>query len=213
MDIIYLGHSSFLLRGKQTTLVTDPYEEKYGLKLPKTEADIVTVSHDHADHSASNLVQGNPFVVKGPGEYEIKGVKIIGVDSFHDEKEGKDRGKNTIYNIQIDGINVCHLGDFGQKELSSQQQEVIGNVDILLVPTGGNYTIDAQTATEIAALLETKIVIPMHYQDGQTGLQLDPVDKFLKETGSEKGEKEAKLTVDKEKLPTEQQVVLMEKKF
>lgn len=212
MDITYLGHSSFRLRGKQTTLVTDPYEEKYGLKLPKTEADIVTVSHDHEDHNASHLIKGNPFVVKGPGEYEIKGVKIIGIDSFHDEKEGKERGKNTIFKIKIDGIDVCHLGDFGQKELSSQQQEVLGNVDILLVPTGGTYTIDAQPATEIAALLETKIVIPMHYLDGQTGLQLDPVDKFLKEAGSEKREKEVKLTVSKDRLPTEQQVVVLKKK-
>ena len=102
MDITYLGHSSFRLRGKQTSLVTDPYEAKYGLKLPKTEADIVTVSHDHVDHNASQLVNGNPFLVKGPGEYEIKGVKIIGVDSFHDEKEGQERGKNTIFNIKID---------------------------------------------------------------------------------------------------------------
>ena len=211
MDITFLGGLSFKLRGKQTSLITDPYKSSSEFPFPKQQTDIITISHKNNGLN-QNEILGEAFVIEGPGEYEIKGVKIIGVDSFHDEKEGKDRGKNTIYNIQIDGINVCHLGDFGQKELSSQQQEVIGNVDILLVPTGGNYTIDAQTATEIAALLETKIVIPMHYQDGQTGLQLDPVDKFLKETGSEKGEKEAKLTVFKEKLPTEQQVVIMEKK-
>lgn len=211
MEITFLGHSSFKLRGKQASVVTDPFDNSIGLKFPKVDADIVTISHDHGDHNAKNLVEGDPFVLEGPGEYEIKGVKIVGVASFHGEKEGKERIPNTIYNIKIDGINVCHLGDFGQKSLSAEQQEALGNVDILLIPTGGIYTIDAQTAAEISASLEPKIAIPMHFLDEKSSVKLDPVEKFLKEMGTEDVAKEIKLTITKDKLPAEQSVVLLEK--
>ena len=212
MDIIFLGHAAFKLKGKQTSLVTDPYDTSVGLKFPKVDADIVTVSHGHGDHNAKDLVSGDPFVIDGPGEYEIKGVKIIGVASFHDEKEGKERGLNTIYNIKIDGINVCHMGDFGQKSLTSEQQEVLGNVDVLLVPTGGVYTIDAQAAAEISASLEPKIVIPMHFLDQESTIKIDPVEKFLKEIGSEVVKPEPKLSITRDRFPAEQSVVLLEKK-
>ena len=211
MDITHLGHASFKLKGKVTAVVTDPYDPSIGLKFPKVEADIVTTSHDHRDHNATSQVGGDPFVVAGPGEYEIKGVRIVGVPSFHDEKKGAERGKNTIYNIKIDNLSVCHLGDLGQSELGSEQLDSIGQVDILLIPVGGVYTIDASVAAKIAASLEPKIVIPMHYADTGNNLQLEPVEKFLKEMGAEKTEPLAKLSITGDKLPEELTVTLLEK--
>jgi L-ascorbate metabolism protein UlaG (beta-lactamase superfamily) len=211
MDISFLGHSAFKLKGKTASVVTDPYDPSIGLKFPKTEADIVTITHDHLDHNAADQVGGNPFVISGPGEYEVKGVKIIGVPSFHDEKKGEVRGKNTIYNIKIDGLYICHLGDLGQTELGSEQSDAIGQVDVLLIPVGGFYTIDAQAAAKIAASLEPKIVIPMHYLEAGGDSKLEPVDKFLKEIGVEGVSAQAKLSVTPDKLPEELAVVLMEK--
>lgn len=211
MDITHLGHASFKIKGKKAAVVTDPYEESIGLKLPKTNADILTVSHAHRDHNATNLVGGEPFIVDGPGEYEIKGVKIAGVPSFHDAKEGGERGKNTIFNIKMDGLWICHLGDLGQNELTNSQMESIGGVDILLVPVGGVYTIDATTASKIVTELEPKVVIPMHYQEEGSNIKLEPVEKFLKEMGAEKTQSQTKLTISKEKLPDELEVVLLNK--
>lgn len=212
MDINFLGQASFRLKGKNTTVITDPYDSSLGIKFPKTEADIVTVSHDHFDHNAANLVGGDPFVIDGPGEYEIKGVKVTGVASFHDEKKGEQRGKNVLFSFLVDGIRICHLGDLGQEELTDKQLEDLGQVDILLVPTGGVFTIDATKAAKIAASLEPKIVIPMHFQDKDTKVELEPVDKFLKEMGVENRELLPKLSVTREKLPEELTVVLLEKK-
>ena len=211
MDITFLGHASFKLKGKVTSVVTDPYDPSIGLKFPKVEADLVTITHDHPDHNAPDQVGGNPFVISGPGEYEVKGVKIIGVPSFHDEKKGTLRGKNTIYNIKIDGLFVCHLGDLGQTALGSEQLEAIGQVDVLLIPVGGFYTIDAGAAAKIAASLEPKIVIPMHYLEAGTNSKLEPVDKFLKEMGVEGVAPQAKLSAVTDKLPEELAVILMEK--
>jgi L-ascorbate metabolism protein UlaG (beta-lactamase superfamily) len=211
MEITYLGHASFRLKGKKAIVVTDPYDQTIGLKFPKTSADIVTKSHEHDDHNAVALVGGEAFVVDGPGEYEIKEVKIVGAASFHDEKEGKEKGKNVIFNIKMDGLWVCHLGDLGQAELTNNQMEVIGRVDILLVPVGGVYTIDASVATKIVAELEPKIVIPMHFLDSDSNLKLEPAEKFLKEMGTEKTEGAQKLTISKEKLPDELEVVLLKR--
>ncbi len=212
MDITYLGHASFKIKGKNAVVVTDPYDPQTGLKFPKVEADIVTVTHDHFDHSAASLVQGEPFVVAGPGEYEVKGVEIVGVDSFHDTKEGSERGRSTIFNLKIDKMNIAHLGDLGQDSLTDQQVEEIGNVDILMIPVGGVYTIDAATAAKIASLLEPKIIIPMHYADpDSTVKELAGVENFLKEIGKEDVEPTQKLTITPDKLPEETQVVLMTK--
>src|SRR3990167_10878538 len=213
MDITYLGHASFRLKGKTASVITDPYDSSIGLKFPKSEADIVTISHGHPDHNAAAAVGGEAFVVEGPGEYEIKEIKIVGVPSFHDEKQGKERGKNNIFNIKIDGLWVCHLGDFGQAELSREQVDGIGRVDILLVPTGGVYTIDASTAAKIVAEVQPKIVIPMHFLDNESNLKLEPVEKFLKEMGAEKAEPADKLSIGKEKLPEELQLVLLQRKI
>lgn len=210
MDISYLGHASFRLKGKTAAVVVDPYGPEVGPKFPKVESDIVAVSHQHFDHNSIDQVAGEPFVISGPGEYEVKGVEVVGVSSFHDNKQGSERGTNTIYNFRIDRVNVCHLGDLGQTSLTDAQVEEIGNVDVLLLPVGGHFTIDASEANKIASQLEPRIIIPMHFKDSETKVaELAGVEKFLKEIGKESLEPVNKLSVTPDKLPEETQVVLM----
>lgn len=199
MDIYPLGHSSFRIKGKTATVVTDPY-------LKSSEADIVTVSHDHQDHNVLAKIDGALFVVRAPGEYEIKGVTIIGVPTFHDDKDGTDRGKNVVYKMTIDDVRICHLGDLGHK-LTDSQVEAIGSVDILFVPVGGKYTIDAKMAVQVVAQIEPSVVIPMHYSKE---LELEPVQTFLKEMGAEAVVAVPKLSTTREKLPETTTVVVLE---
>lgn len=214
MEITYLGHSSFKLRGKGGILVTDPFNSScLGIKFPKVEADIVTISHEHDDHNCHFAVEGNPIVVAGPGEYEIKGIKIIGVASFHDNENGKIRGENTIYRIEMDEVSIVHLGDLGHK-LNDKSLEVLDEVDLLMIPIGGFYTISAQAAAEVVSQLEPKIVIPMHYQtlshDKKIFAQITGVDVFLKEMGKEEIKPVPKLNITKDRLPAELTVVVLE---
>lgn len=212
MDIYFYSQALFKLKGKTATVVIDPFDpQAIGLKLPKPqelEADAVLITHDHPDHNNLSAVSGNPVRIMGPGEYEIKGVSINGVSLYHDKTQGSERGKNTIYNIQIDGLNVTHLGDLGHT-LSEEQIEEIGNTDILMVPVGGTYTIDAKLAAEVVAELEPKIIIPMHYKLPGLKVELDEVDKFLKEMGAENVVSQTKLTITRDKLPEEPQVVVL----
>lgn len=185
MEIIYLGHSSFRIKTKGASIVTDPYDPKMvGLKFPKISADIVTVSHEHNDHNRRELVKNVRKIVDGPGEYEIGGVSIVGLPSFHDDKGGSVRGKNTIYILEAESLRLVHLGDLGHK-LDESQIEVIGDVDVLMVPVGGEYTIGASTASEIVHALTPKIIIPMHYKmaalNQETFGKLEPIETFLKE--------------------------------
>lgn len=178
------------------------------MKFPKhVEPDILTVSHDHGDHNAVHLVGGSPFIVRGPGEFEIKGVSIIGVTSFHDEVSGEKRGRNTMYRIEIDGVRILHLGDLGHV-LSSAQVDLVDGIDVLLVPVGGVYTIDAEKASQVISDLEPRIVIPMH--DQRSNKHLAPVSAFLKQMGKESVVSVPKLTVSRDKLPAEMQVVVLE---
>ena len=197
MDITYLGHSSFKIKGKTATVVTDPFDEYVGFKFPKTRADIVTISHDHKDHNKADLVSGVKKVVDGPGEYEISQVSIIGVSVFHDEKKGSLRGKNTIYIFEIDGIRLVHLGDIGHP-LTEKKLELLGNVDVLMIPIGGEYTIDSQKAAEMVRNIEPKVIIPMHYfirgMNKDVFGKLTGVDTFLSEVGLP-NEKIEKLTI------------------
>ena len=215
MDITFLGHSSFRIKGKNVTLVTDPYYAKLvGLKYPRVSADIVTVSHGHDDHNKVENVSGVKKVISGPGEYEIMGVSIIGIASFHDDKKGKLRGKNTVYVIEMDGLRLVHLGDLGHK-LSDNILEGIGNVDVLMIPVGGEYTIGPSTAADIVRDVEPRTTIPMHYQ--MKGLnpeifgKLTSVDAFLSDVGLS-AETMDKLTIKKESLGEDQKVVVLERK-
>ena len=179
MIISPLGHSCFLLEESTgTRVVTDPYSSELGISLPPLTADVVTVSHAHYDHNNVSAVSGDPMVIDKPGMYEVKGVSVFGWNTFHDEVNGKARGSNVIYNIRMDGVNVCHLGDVGHGP-SPLMIEAIGPVDILLVPVGGNYTIDAEVAKEYVDRLMPSVIIPMHYKTDDVDLDIEGVDAFL----------------------------------
>jgi L-ascorbate metabolism protein UlaG (beta-lactamase superfamily) len=211
MDITWLGHSCFKLKGSHATVITDPYSPEIGYSLGKNTARIVTVSHQHPGHSYVKGVGGEPKpkVVERPGEYEIGGVLIIGIAAFHDKEKGEKRGKNTVYLLEIDEVTICHLGDLGHV-LTGEQVEEIDDVDVLLLPVGGVATINAATAAEVVRLIEPKIVIPMHYQTPALKMELDPVGKFLKEIGAKQVEPLPKLSVSKSSLPLTTQVVLLD---
>lgn len=213
MDISWLGHSCFQLRGKNVTLITDPFSPQPAPtqgnlpRLGKVNASIVTVSHNHAGHNYVAGVGGNPYVVHGPGEYEISDVLITGVAAYHDNKRGQEYGRNTIYIIHMDDLAICHLGDLGHI-LQEEQLEEVADADVLLVPIGGNRTIDATQAAEVISQVEPRIVIPMHYaftgSEGQT-----PLGKFRREMGIETLDAQPKLTVNRNTLPAETQIVLL----
>lgn len=215
MEIKYYGHSCFSLRGKNAALITDPYSPEIGFKLPRLAADVVTVSHDHYDHNNVDAVQAKTreelFIADGPGEYEVAGISIFGVASYHDASQGKTGGKNTIYAITLDGIKLAHLGDLGHL-LNDKQIEEINGIDVLFIPVGGTYTLGATQAVEVIGQIEPKIVIPMHYQLPRLKIKLVPVEDFLKEIGVKGIEPIDKLVVSKEKLPQERKVVVLNAK-
>ena len=214
MDIKYLGHASFFIKSKDAKLVTDPFDPKMvGLKFPKVEADIVSVSHHHSDHDRANLVSGNPLVVDMPGEYEKKGLRISGFQTFHDKQKGAERGQNIVYKIEGEGISVLHCGDLGHI-LDDSFIDQLGDVDVLLVPVGGFYTIDSADAVELVKKIEPSIVIPMHYNHPKLNQQvfskLSMVDEFMRKIGVELTAPVPKLVVKKDELQQEMKVVVME---
>lgn len=215
MDITYLGHSSFRLRGKSATLVTDPFDPKMvGLKYSGVSADIVTISHEHADHNQAGLVKDLHKVIQGPGEYEVMGVSIVGYPTFHDDKKGEARGRNTVYMFEMDELRIVHLGDLGHK-LSDEVLEEIGNVDILMIPVGGFYTISSSTAAEIVQVIEPKITLPMHYKaqgvNPELAEKLTGVEQFLSDVGLPT-ERMEKLSIKKSDLGEELKVIVLERR-
>ena len=209
MDINWLGHSCFKIRGRQASIVTDPYPPDLGYSLGKPTADIVTVSHQHPSHNYHQGVGGEPRLITGPGEYEIAGVLIIGIATFHDAEGGQKRGKNTIYLMDVDGVAICHLGDLGHV-LTAEQVEEIDDVDMLLLPVGGVSTINASMAAEVIRQLEPKVVVPMHYKTPVLNRELGPVEKFLKEMGIERLDSQPKLSLTPSSLPASTQVFLLD---
>lgn len=210
MKIIWHGHSCFKIVTKDTVIITDPFSKDIGLKPPRCEANVITISHDHYDHNNSSALRGAPFVINSPGEYELKEVAIQGINSFHDAKQGKERGLNTIFIIKAEDVIICHLGDFGQNELTAEQVEVLGEVDILMIPIGGVYTIDSEKAVAIISQIEPKIVIPMHYKIPNLNIKLQGIDSFLKELGIEKDVVD-QLIIKKKDLPKEETKVIVMK--
>lgn len=191
-------------------IVIDPFDEKTGLKIPKLEGDILMVTHDHFDHNNVKAVKplsreaGKAIMITGPGEYEISGVFIKGIPAFHDNSQGKERGKVTIYTIEAEDMRFCHLSDLGQDQLTDEQLEQIGQVDILMVPVGGGgFTIDGQGASKIISQIDPKIVIPMHYNLPGLKIKLDSVDKFKKAVGKNSIEPQDKLQIKSSALPKE----------
>lgn len=205
MIINWFGHSFFKIEekinGENISIATDPFGPSVGLKIPNIEVDIVSVSHNHADHNNISALKGKPFVLDCAGEYDIKGVIIEGIKTFHDEKKGDDRGENIIFRYDIEGISLVHLGDLGHV-LDSKELEKIGGTDILLIPVGGKYTLDAKKAVEVISQIEPRIVIPMHYKTKDSKIDIDGLDKFIKEIGIEPIYEE-KLKISKKDLPSE----------
>lgn len=216
MDISYLGHSSFKIKGKSATVITDPFDPTMvGLKYPKNEADIVTVSHNHDDHNKTDLIIDTKMIITSAGEYEIMGVSVIGIEVDHDASGGTERGKNVIFVFEIDGIRIAHLGDLGHKP-SDKIIEQMGDIDALMIPVGGVYTIGARDAVDVVKEFESPFIIPMHYK--MAGMnekvfgKLSTVDDFLKESGYEV-ERLDKLSIKKELINYEQRkVYVLEKR-
>lgn len=190
--IYWAGQSCFEIsvsnsRDHEANIVIDPFDEETGLKVPNLTADILLVTHNHHDHNNIKAVKGEYFLVAGPGEYEVKGVFVQGIPSFHDTENGKEKGQNTIYTIEVEGMRFCHLGDLGQKELTDEQIDKIGTIDVLMIPVGGEFTISSAEAVKITSQIEPRIVIPMHYELPKLKIKLDPVEKFLKAMGKNAG--------------------------
>ncbi|MEK7109638.1 MAG: MBL fold metallo-hydrolase, partial [Patescibacteria group bacterium] len=205
-----LGHSSFLIKTKTAKIVTDPFDpEMVGLKFPKTEADVVTISHQHKDHNQFKNVSGingvNPLIIDMPGEFEKMGVRIFGFQTFHDKTQGAERGENILYKFESEGISILHCGDLGVIPEESFL-ETIGEVDILMIPVGGIYTIDAEEAVSLVKKIEPSIVIPMHYGSGK----LAPVSEFTKKFGLDNPVPLPKLVYKKEEIEQEMKVVVLE---
>lgn len=211
MEITWYGQSCFRLRDRLATVVTDPYGKDIGYSLPRIRADIVTVSHDHSDHNYVEGIKGDPKVLSGPGEYEVSDVFVTGIPTFHDRKKGASRGRNVVFLFDFEGLTVCHLGDLGRVPTQAQV-EALDDIDVLLIPVGSRFTINASQAVEVISLLEPRLVIPMHYKTKALKIKLDPVSKFLKEMGLSQLATQESLKVTKSSLPEETQVVLLDYK-
>ena len=211
MKIKWLGHSSFLITSdKGLKIITDPYTVGGGINYSKIEenADIVTVSHKHGDHDNVTAVKGKPEVVSTLGKRTARGVDFWGILSYHDDARGKKRGENTIFCFTVDGIKICHLGDLGQ-QLDASQIAEIGKVDVLLIPVGGHFTIDASAAGKICNKLNPKVAIPMHYKTAKCNYSIAGVDEFITVRIKVSRLDTAEVELQKDRLPGETQTVIL----
>ncbi len=215
MKIKFLGHAAFLITTDEgTKIVTDPYEPggfggaiRYG---PLTEpADVVVVSHDHGDHNFVKMVPGNPAVVKGAKSQLVRGVNFRALLTWHDSAGGRQRGQNVVWVIEADGLRICHLGDLGHL-LDADQVASLGEVDVLLIPVGGTFTVDARGATEVVNQIRPRIAIPMHYQTPKLGLDLAGVEQFVSGKPRVRPPAGSELEVTKDTLPEATEVVVLE---
>jgi L-ascorbate metabolism protein UlaG (beta-lactamase superfamily) len=214
MKVKWYGHAAFLITTDQgIKIITDPYEPgafgggiAYG-PIPD-QADIVLVSHDHADHNYVQGIKGKPQVVKGTGSHKVKNLEFKGIAAYHDGRKGSERGQNTIFCFSVDGVNVCHLGDLGHV-LSDAETKQIGPVDLLLMPVGGVYTIDPAQATQTAQKLSPKIVIPMHYKTPHCGFPLAQVEDFTSGKAGVKTARGDEVEIKKEKLPQIPEIIVL----
>ena len=211
MKVKWLGHASFLITSETgTKIITDPYNVGSGLSYGeiRESADIVTVSHDHGDHNNVAAVKGNPQVVKGAGAKEAKGIKFRGVSTYHDEAQGGQRGPNTIFCFEVDGMKVCHLGDLGHA-LSDKEVAEVGKVDVLLIPVGGFFTIDARVATAVSGKLAPKVIIPMHVKNDKCAYPLATVDDFTRGKSGVTQPGASEVEFKPGKLPAATQIVVL----
>jgi L-ascorbate metabolism protein UlaG (beta-lactamase superfamily) len=212
MKVKWLGHSCFLITSETgLRIITDPYATGGGISYsPVNEAaDIVTVSHNHRDHNNIAAVRGNPEVITGSGTKTAKGIQFNGIASHHDASKGRERGTNTIFCFTVDGIRLCHLGDLGH-ELSREEIAQTGNVDVLLIPIGGFFTIDARVAAKVAAGLKPKVIIPMHYKTPQCDLPITGVEDFLTDKKNVKKLNSSEMEFKAGKLPEVTEIIVLQ---
>ena len=215
MQITYHGQSCFKLKSDLGSVVTDPFDDKaVGIPLPRLNAEIVTISHNHSDHNAATKVKGtskreNPFVIDFPGEYEVGGISVFGTKTFHDQVNGAEKGQNIVFKILMDGLSICHLGDLAH-QLDEKQLDAIGMVDVLLLPVGGPFSVMGEEAIKVANAISPSILIPMHYSDDSypSDTRLKPLEQFLQSFGMS-AEPEDKLIIEKDRLPEEMQLVVL----
>lgn len=209
VDITWLGHSCFRLRGRDAAILTDPYNRSIGLTLGRQTAEIVTVSHESPGHSAAEAVGGDPRILRGPGEYEIRGIMVTGVATPGERLGSGQFGRNTAYSMIVDDVTVCHLGDLG-KTLNADQISALKDPDVLLVPVGGGCTIGAAEVSEVVSQLEPKAVVPMHYALPGLSVELEDLDRFCKELGVAEIRTQPRLSVTRSSLSDETQVIILE---
>ena len=212
MFIKYLGHACFLLTTQdKKKIVIDPYHPgpRFNYAAVDETADIVTKSHEHGDHNAVESVKGNPEVLSKPGAYNIKGIDIKGIAAFHDTNSGSQRGGDVIFCFKAEGLTVCHLGDLGHT-LTKQQLSAIGPVDVLLMPVGGFFTMDAQATAAVAEEINPRVLIPMHYKTAKSeGLPIAGVEDFLKGKSNIRRLNSSELEVKASTLPEKTEIVVM----
>lgn len=212
MKIKWLGHASFLISSDTgIRIITDPYTTGDNLKYGEINetADIVTISHGHHDHNNTAAVKGNPTLVNKAGITEVKGIKFKGIPSAHDDEGGKLRGSNLMFCFELDGIRVCHLGDLGHP-LEDNQKSELGEIDILLIPVGGYFTIDASVASQVADSLSPGVIIPMHFKNTKCNFPITGVDDFLKSKTNVTRLEVSEAEFHKEHLPISSQIVVLE---
>lgn len=209
MLIQWLGHSCFLLTAQNgTRLLTDPFNDKVGYPLPQVPAEVVTTSHQHGDHNYIDAVQGKFDVIDRTGKFTSYGIEIQGFPTYHDPDQGTKRGSNILFRFLIDGLAIVHCGDLGHV-LNPEQVKAIGHVDVLLVPVGGYYTIDARDAAEVMHRLHPTVTIPMHYNPGFLNMPIGPVDDFLQEAGGGRRIGAQSIEITLEKLHDQAGVVVL----
>ena len=209
MEIVWLGHSSLKIRTGGTTLITDPFKDSLGLSMGPQKADIVTISHPHPHHSNLDGVEKDARVIDGPGEYEIASFYVSGLGTAREESQ-EEGLTNTVYNLQAEGLTLCHLGDL-TRLLTPRQIEHLGQTDLLFVPAGGACTVTTSQAAELVNLLSPRIVVPIHYHIEGVAVELGPLEAFLEELGLTEVTNEPKLTVTSSNLPRDQQVVVLDR--
>jgi L-ascorbate metabolism protein UlaG (beta-lactamase superfamily) len=205
----WYGHNCFRIKGREATVITDPVGRETGYAMPKQTADVVTISHDHPGHANLNAVRPEYQVVNGPGEYELHDIFITGIRTYHDDARGKERGYNTVYLIELEGMVICHLGDLGHT-LTEEQAEAMSNVDVLLVPAGGgDRVIDPGKAAEVIAQLEPKVVVPMQFATSHGDTKLGDLPTFCKQLGVDVPPAEEKLVLRQSDLSEAMRLVVL----
>ena len=209
MEISWLGHSCVRIRSNDVTLITDPYDESLGLSMGLQRADIVTVSHEHPHHSHRKGVEGDPRVLRGPGEFEIGNFYITGVGTDRNDPE-REATVNTVFGIQAEGLTLWHLGDLNHA-FSPRQIEGLGHTDVLFAPAGGVCTISASRAAELISIMAPKIVVPLHYRAEGVKVELEPLEGFLDDLGVTERVRQPSITVTASNLPRDMHVVVLER--